>query len=197
MAGRRTFLSIAMLSFLACVIASAQLASGPLKTTVCELSKDPLRFSGHDVQVRTTLKTNPEMSILYDPSCQDREGRPFFIWYGTGFVATDSSAFAFIDSLDDLKVPERINWLPPVQVAFHATKESQKVSEYLKKQNKKGGGKVEATFTGRFDYIPKWLALKGPDGKVVAHSAFGHQLCCEARLIPESVSDPVFPRRGR
>lgn len=199
MADRRTFLSTATLSVLfASVIAGAQPRSGPLKITVCELSEDPLRYSGRDVQVRTTLTTNFEMSILYDPSCQDREGRKFLIWYGEGGVATDSSVFAFIDSVEDLKVPERINWLPPVQVAFHATKESQKVSEYLRKQDKQYGvAKVEATFTGGFDYIPKWLALKGPDGKVVAFSAFGHQLCCEARLIPQSVADAVFPRHGR
>ena len=70
------------------------------------------------------------------------------------------------------------------------------MAHYIRK-HKKGVGDitVTATFTGRFDYIPMWLALKASDGKVTAFSAFGHQICCSARLEPQSVTELLLPKR--
>jgi hypothetical protein len=118
------------------------------------------------------------------------------IWYGRGLVATDTSQYALIDSIDALKEADHIVWHPATPVIFHATKDSKKLADYLTKHAKKfGDASATATFIGRFDYIPKWLALKAPDGKLTAVSAFGHQLCCSARLEPLTVTDVAVPKK--
>jgi len=169
-------------------------ADEPIKTTLCELVKDPARFAGQYVQVRATFVGNFEMSILVDDSCPRSNVE---IWYGRGLVTTDTSEYAFVESFDAaLKKPDDVRWLPSSPVTFHATKDSARMYRYVRKQQTHFGyAKVNATFTGRFDYISKWLALKAPNGEVTIVSAFGHQLCCSARLEPESVTEAVFPKK--
>jgi hypothetical protein len=170
----------------------AATADGPFRITLCELTAHPLRFSGQNIEVYATLAQNFEMSVLVDDSCPHSD---VVIWYGRGLVATDTSQYAFIDSVDALQAPGDIHWRPPAPVLFHATKASKMMSEYIRKHKKGGDVTVKATFTGRFDYIPKWLAIKAPDGKVTAVSAFGHQNCCTARLEPQSVAEFVPPKK--
>jgi hypothetical protein len=184
--GMSRLLATAVLLSSVCVFAQQ-------KATLCELITDPLRFAGQTVEVRATLTGNFEMSLLIDDSCPRSN---VLIWYGRGMVATDTSQYALIDSMDALKKSEGIVWHSPAPVVFHATKDSKKMADYMAKYVKKFGEvSVTATFTGRFDYIPKWLALKAPDGKLTAVSAFGHQLCCSARLEPQTVTDVVVPKK--
>jgi hypothetical protein len=164
----------------------------PLKTTLCELTAHPSRFAGQYIEVRATHAGNFEMSILVDDSCPRSD---VVVWYGQGLVPTDVSQYAFIDSIDDLKNPDDIRWRPPAPVNFRATQDSKRMSEYVQKHRKKGELTFTATFRGRFDYIPRLLAVKGPDGKVTVVSAFGHQNCCSARLQPESVTEFTPPKR--
>jgi hypothetical protein len=164
----------------------------PFKTTLCELKSHPLRFAGRTVEVHATLASNFEMSVLVDDSCPRSD---VVIWYGRGLVAADTSQYAFIDSIDALKKPDDIHWRPFAPVIFHATKDSKKMFEYIRKHKKGGELTVTATFTGRFDYIPKLLALQASDGKAAAVSAFGHQNCCSARLEPQSVTEFVLPKK--
>jgi hypothetical protein len=164
----------------------------PFKTTLCELMSNPLRFAGRAVEVHATLAGNFEMSVLVDDSCPHSD---VVIWYGRGLVATDTSQYAFIDSIDAMEKPDDIGWRPPAPVIFHPTNDSKKMFEYIRKHKKGGDVTVTATFTGRFDYIPKLLALKASDGKVTAVSAFGHQNCCSARLEPQSVTEFVLPKK--
>ena len=165
----------------------------PMETTLCELQNNPLRFAGRYIRVRATFAGNFEMSMLVDDSCPHSN---VLIWYGQGMAATDTSQYAFIDSLAALEKPDDIRWQAPAPVIFHATQDSKRMSNYIRK-HKKGVGDVTvtATFTGRFDYIPKWMALKALDGKVTAFSAFGHQICCSARLEPQSVTEPVLSKK--
>jgi len=164
----------------------------PFRTTLCELIAHPLRFAGQNIEVRATLVGNFEMNLLVDDSCPRSD---VLIWYGRGLVATDTSQYALIDSIDALKSADNIRWRLPSPVVFRATKDSKKMSEYIRKHKKAGYVKATATFTGRFDYIPKWQALKAPDGNVTVVSSFGHQNCCSARLEPQSVTDFIPPKK--
>jgi hypothetical protein len=166
----------------------------PLKTTMCELFANPSRFAGRDVEVRATFTGNFEMSVLNDRSCPRSD---VVIWYGNGLIGTEDAQYAFLDSLDALKIPETIHWQSWVPNTFHDSKESIRMFKYVRKHQKKRDATVEASFVGRFDFIPisKWLALKTADGKTIAVSAFGHQNCCNARLVPKSVSAVKLPTK--
>jgi hypothetical protein len=171
--------------------AASQTAQGASKTTLCDLTANPLRYAGQIVEVRATLESGFEMSVLIDDSCPHSDVR---VWYGDNIPAVDGSPHALIDSLDALRRPGDIHWLPPAPVIFQPTKDSESMGEYFRKlPSFSDEVKVTATFRGRFDYIPKskWLALKVSEGRLEAFKAFGHLGCCCARLVPQSVTEFV------
>jgi hypothetical protein len=174
--------------------AASQTVQGESKTTLCQLMANPERYAGQTVEVRATLIGAMETSVLIDDSCPHSD---VSVWYGLSMPQMDSSPYALIDSLDALKKPDEIHWLPPAPVIFQPTKDSERMMRYCKRRKVSDVVRITATFRGRFDYIPKskWLALKGPDGNFTAFKAFGHQNCCRAQLTPQSVTEFVRPRK--
>ena len=175
--------------------ASQTQPSAPLRTTLCEIEADPSRFSGQRIELRATIATNFEMSILNDDSCPKSN---VFIWFGNGFF-DDISSYAFIDSWDALSDLKTIVWQAPPQVAFKQTNEVRRMYQKMGRQQKRRGSAASrATIIGVFQWIPdgKLMALQSKQGKVWATSRFGHQLCCNARLLPEQI-DNIQINKGR
>jgi hypothetical protein len=55
--------------------AFGQTADAPIKTTLCDIVKDPERFNGKIVQIRATAMTGFEERLLIDDTCSAR------IWF--------------------------------------------------------------------------------------------------------------------
>jgi len=169
-------------------VASQTQTSAPLRTTLCEIEADPSRFSGQRIEIRATIATNFEMSTLNDDSCPKSN---IFVWFGNGFF-DDVISYAFIDSWDALSDPSAIAWQTPPRVDFKQTNEVRRMYQKMGRQQKKQGyAASRATIIGIFQWIPdgKLMALQFKHGKVWATSRFGHQLCCNARLLPERIDD--------
>jgi len=154
---------------------------GPVHTTICELIKDPQRFNGKMVQLRATIRSGFEVSLLRDDSCSAS------IWFA-GPDATYTT------------VGRTSTSSPPVVV--RQDDEYRKMNSFLMKEYKAKKGSlcvgcplytVTATVTGRFDHVSK----DGVDAKARMMIGFGHLNTYESQLVLESVSEveakPIDP----
>jgi hypothetical protein len=175
----------------------------PIKTTLCDLVKQPERFNGKMVQVRATVNTGFEWNVLQDEFCHNEA-----IWLEFGVTKNsifgDAVEFAYISSPGDVNYPETLQWKPTLQPPHvKLVKDSQfrKLSKYLGKEEdiKRTGCihcplyNVTATLTGGFEVSDGRLkALRSVDGKTrVPPNAFGHLNGWASQLVLESVSDVV------
>jgi hypothetical protein len=158
----------------------------PMSATVCELKANPSRFADHRVKVRAAVVSNFETSVISDKSCSHSETE---IWFGG---LQDNDAYALVDSREALREPDRIHWHHWAGSDYSEAPISKKLRKYLRAQAKKAGySAVTLKVVGRFDYMSQsmLLARRKPDGRVSAYSAFGHQNCWQARLVPERITE--------
>jgi len=135
-------------------------AESPIRTTVCEVMRQPERFNGKIVQIRTNVVSGMETGGLLDRSC-------------SGFILVDNfdttlsrlkGEFAYLKSLDDLKEPESLTWRPietPRPVFCNENGPYRALLYYVGKKLRVGKDRricyqcslfeVTATMTGRFD----------------------------------------------
>src|SRR5882724_3327831 len=82
-------------------------ADEPIKTALCELVKEPDRFNGKIVQVRAAIATGPESIVVADDACSGS------IWLSVGeWPTTNAREFAYINSIMDIRTPDRLDWKP-------------------------------------------------------------------------------------
>jgi hypothetical protein len=193
------------------LLALALKADTPIQTSLCEIAQNPEKFDGNMVQVRATMLTGFEASLLMDRTCEAR------VWFAYGDSKQEpetATEYALMDSFADLKHPERLEWRP-IQgvdrpfVAIQADSEFKKLDAYLSKEFKSTKRhmciscplySVTATFIGRLDSADRKLkALRGKDTKVIriGGSGFGHLNSWNQQLVMQSVKDihatPIDP----
>jgi hypothetical protein len=178
------------------------MADEPIKMTLCDLVKEPERFNGKMVQVRAAVFTGFEKSILGDQSCSAD------IWLSVGAEpALGKLEYAYIESIVDIRTPERLEWkplLPLRSVVLKEDKAYRRLYRYLGKQFRPKDRHttcidcplytVSATMIGRFDHSEtKLIATRGyPEGKIgVGSVRFGHLGAWDSQLVLKSVSDVV------
>ena len=177
--------------------------SEPIKTTLCELLKEPERFNGKMVQVRAKVVSSFEIGGLMDSSCS-----AFLTQTGDGFPALSgrTGEYAFFRSFEELKHPNRLNWkpihLPPLirTVEDEAYRETERL--VLQKFRRTNGSicfecplfELTVTVVGRFDHLEQQqVAIReNRKDKPTPHSAgFGHLNAFLSRLVWQLVSDVV------
>lgn len=148
--------------------------SQPIRTTLCELLKDPDRFNGKMVRVRAKVYFGFEASLLRDGTHE--------IWLSAGFLVTMFRPWG--------SAPEG----SPVVLRKDA--EYRKMTAYLSKLHTLKNGSacplcplyaVTVDATGRFDHVDK-IATPPEQRRYVG---FGHMNGYESQLVLESVSNVV------
>lgn len=148
--------------------------SQPIKTTLCELLKDPDRFNGKMVEVRANVYFGFEASLL-------RDG-PHQVWLSAGFLVTMFSPGG--------------NAPAGRPVVLRKDSEYKKMTDYLSKLYTLKNGSacpqcplyaVTVDATGRFDHVDK-IAMPPEQRRYVG---FGHMNGHESQLVLESVSNVV------
>ncbi|HWC95589.1 MAG TPA: hypothetical protein VG456_02535 [Candidatus Sulfopaludibacter sp.] len=184
----------------------AQTASTPIKTSLCEMVKEPARFNGKIVQLRAIVNTGFEWSVLQDESCpNDTVHLEFGVTKNSIFG--DAVAFAYIGSPGDVKYPASLQWQPKPpnpHITLRQDSQFRTLAIYLgKEENLKKTGclhcplyRVVATITGGFEVSDGRLkALRDADGTVrVPPNAFGHLNGWNMQVALESVSDVTATR---
>lgn len=175
--------------------------SRPISRTLCEVMKEPERFNGKMVRFRATVVSSLEVFVLKDDSCSDS------IWLSIGEMpALGPLEYAYINSIADIRTPERLDWKPlqpPIPVVLREDRAYRRlVKDTLKQFKPKDRGEhcvhcplyiVTATVTGRFDHTDrKWRMVRGHDtDRVPSSLGFGHMNSWDSQLVLQSVSDVV------
>jgi len=184
----------------------------PIKTTLCEVKREPDRFNGKLIQVRARMFAVFEYSNLIDDSCDMRT----WLSWGDQPIVSDKYGnevaveFAYMKSRSELKHPERLNWFavgkPPITLM---ESDSSRTAEQFLEQFYPSAAdltvcpqfcpkyKVLATVTGRFDFISKRRLMAVREvatGRVEVWekaNGFGHLGVSDSKLVLQSVSDVV------
>jgi hypothetical protein len=151
------------------------------------------------VETRTIIVTNFEMSTLNDRSCPVST---VYVWFGAGLVDSNAATeYAIIDSSESRSREHPTEWRRSPAVTLEQSKETRAMFRAMRKQGKRQGyGSATATIVGMFQYIPadKVMVLKAAGGRTWETSSFGHQLCCNARLLPLTIHDVTLsPKPNR
>jgi len=146
----------------------------PVKTTLCELKKEPERFNGKIVEFRATVRNAFEVSQLVDEACAAR------IWF-TGPSTTQVTLG---------KPPEPKGR----SVTLEDDETFRKMRDFLSKQyvpKDKSSFcigcplyQVTITAIGRFDHIER-----DPNTPIFKRQGFGHLNAFESQLVLQSVKD--------
>jgi len=214
---RWSFMAESML-FTACLFLLRGVALGqgevdaPIKTTLCEVKREPDRFNGKIIQVRARIFAAFEYSNLIDDSCAVRT----WLSWGDQPIVSDKYGkdvpveFAYMKSRSEVKHPERLNWFavgkPPITLIeddssrtaeqflaqFYATADDLSACPGFCPKYR-----VLATVTGRFDFISKRRLMAVREvatGRVEVWekaNGFGHLGVSDSKLVLQSVSDVV------
>jgi hypothetical protein len=180
----------------------------PIKTTLCELAKQPEKFNGKIVTFRAEYFSKFQWAGFVDDSCSAT------LKVGVSHVLDDlkpnQGQYAFTTTADDNMHPERLNWKPielprPVQLKKDADYRSFRKYADTKFRWPDGGTcldcplyRTNVTATGRFDYFEAQTVAVRANPATKAFIYFADE--AEApllRLVLESVSDvlatPVDP----
>ena len=138
-------------------------AEGPIKTTLCELVKNPESFNDRLVQVRSEYVSKFQWTGLVDEGCSARI--PVNIHHILDDLKPGEGEFAFTTSSDDLTDPERLKWRPierPYSIRLRQDQNYRKLQQYAAAKFRWNDGgicldcpsyRITAIFTGRFEYF--------------------------------------------
>ena len=173
-------LAISLVVFLGLGLAQVK-ADEPIKTTVCELVKEPERFSGKMVSLNNRVLIGVEEFELSTSGCDGRKLDGVWLEHGKG-PKRQPGAWCCGDML------------PRDRLALVQSEQFHKFHSYLTAQREETGCyegqcnayEVTATLTGRFDSVKTELC---PDGKShCCKGGFGHLGGFCARIVIQSVS---------
>lgn len=146
-------------------------ASEPIKATLCDVVKEPGRFNGKIVELRATIRTSFEVSLLVDNTCGAQ------IWF----------------TVDTIQMGIGKSPQPNGPAVRRKQDEAfRKMQKYLNKQPKDGRSscihcpwyQVTVTAIGRFDHI-----VRDPTVPNFKWQGFGHLNFYESQLVLQSVKD--------
>jgi hypothetical protein len=168
-----------------------------IKTTLCQLARDPQRFNGKLVEIRSEFVSRFRWEGFVDETCSAK------IQVGARHLLDGQvGQYAFFSLTDDLTHPERLNW-QPVEPRLRADlRRDGNYRAFRKYSDTKfkwpDGGRCQdcplyrilVTADGRFDYFASQnVALRAnPTEKAVGISAGDLPLL---RFVLQSVSDVV------
>jgi len=199
---------IALLTSLSSALFGQTTAGEPIKTTFCELVRDPARFSNKFVEIRSELVSRFQWEGFVDETCSAKiqVGAHYFL--GALMMPPGQYAFTTID--DDLTHPERLTWRPiEPRLPVHLKKDGnyrvfRKYSD-TKFKWPDGGQcqdcplyRITVTADGRFDYFAsQTVAVRAnPVEKAVAFTTVKPDLPL-LWFVLQSVSDvsttPIDP----
>jgi len=193
---------IALLAVLSSALFGQTRAGEPIKTSLCELARDPERFNNKLVEIRGEFVSRFEWEGFVDETCSAR------IQVGANHVLDGQVGQYAFASLDDLTHPERLNWQPIEPRLRVDLKRDDNYRAFRKYSGTKfkwpDGGRCQdcplyriiVAADGRFDYFASQnVALRtNPKEKAVGISAGDLPLL---RFVLQSVSDvsatPIDP----
>ncbi|HTP36563.1 MAG TPA: hypothetical protein VMJ75_30515 [Candidatus Acidoferrales bacterium] len=147
----------------------------PVRTTLCELAASPERFQGQVVEVRATVQTGLQTTLVRDDTCS------VYVWLAGTDLAEGAEANA----------------------SLREDRQYQKMRESLDKKYKPKDGaicsrcplyKVTATLVGRFEHVQKKDTVEGEP------AGFGYMKSYDSQIVFQSVSNVVaeaIDRPGR
>jgi hypothetical protein len=144
----------------------------PIKTTLCELLKEPERFNGKMVQFRAVVFYGFEASLLRDDSCSAE------VWLAAGFAI-------------NMTLPGGVQKPSSPPIVLKKDSDYQKMSEYLSKSYTNSEHQTGPLYTvtvnaiGRFEHVNKRKTT--PEER--RYTGFGHMRVYESQLVLQSVSD--------
>jgi hypothetical protein len=198
--GFRAAVAISLAVFIA--RAYGQNSVAPIKTTLCEVVKEPERFNGKMIQIRAKIMSRFEWGGIIDESCSanllvDDLDNAFYQRKGE---------FVFINSQDDLKRPNLLKWRPietPHRVQMKEDDSYRTLERYVsQKFTWKDGSKcfscplydTIATIIGRFEHLETQMVAVRADSQTkptTYMAGFGHLNASRSRLVMQSVSNVV------
>ncbi len=195
---------VAVLAALSSTLVGQPKASALIKTSLCELAREPERFNNKLVEIRSEFVSRFQWQGFVDETCSAR------IQLGAHHVLDGQKGqYAFFKSIaDDLTHPEQLNW-QPIEPRLHVDlNQNDRYRVFWKYSDTKfkwpDGGRCQdcplyrilVTADGRFDYFASQnVALRGnPAERAVGISAGDLPLL---RFALQSVSDvsatPIDP----
>ena len=174
----------------------------PIRTTVCELVKDPASFNGKTVSFRAEFISKFEWTGFVDDRCSAK--LPIGVFHVLDKLKPEEGQYAFTTANDALKNPERLSW-KPIEPArpIHLTDDDdyRVVRKYADAKfiwPETGACldcplyRITVTVTGRFEYFEtQTVAVRAnPNTKAVGYSA-GDPGAPLSRLVLMAVQDVV------
>jgi hypothetical protein len=180
----------------------------PVKATLCEIIREPERFNGKPVQVRSEFVSKFEWTGLVDENCAAK------VQTGGHHVLDDlkpnDGEYAFTTATDDRTHPERLRWKPiqlPHSLHLNEDEAYKTFRKYADAKFRwKDGGtcldcplyRITATVVARFDHFETQTVAERLNSatKAFGHSA-GEPNAPLSRFVLQGVSDvtaiPVDP----
>jgi hypothetical protein len=173
----------------------------PLKVRVCELVREPARFSGNLVQFRAEFVSRFQWEGVVDESCSAK------IQVGVFHVFDDlkpeQGEYAFTTLSDDNSHSERLDWKPiePLRpVHLNLDDNYRKFRRYADAKFKWPDGgvcedcplyRIEVTATARFDYFETQTASvrANPQAKAFSYSAGDDPNAPLLRFVLQSIDE--------
>ena len=199
---------IALLTGLSSVLVGQTTAGDPIKTSLCELVRNPEKFNNKLVEIRSEFVSRFQWEGFADETCSAKI--QVSAHYFLGDLMTQQGQYAFTTIDDDQTHPERLTWRP-IEPRFPIDlKQDDNYRAFRKYSDTKfkwpDGGRCQdcplyriiVTADGRFDYFAsQTVAVRAsPAEKAVGFSA-GEPDLPLLRFVLQSVSDvaatPIEP----
>jgi len=155
----------------------AQESEQPIKTTLCDIKKDPLAFNKKLVEVSGYGTFGFEDSMFEDPTCFKGAGRPG-IWMEYGGTASTDTMYCCGVSASNTKKPLIVQDIP---VPLIADEQFKRFDTLLHSKNPNKDISVHAVVRGRIFVMPSTTAQ-------LHFWGYGHMGCCMLLAVEQVLS---------
>jgi hypothetical protein len=171
-----------------------------IKTTLCELVKNPQKFNGKIIQFKAEYVSKFQWARFVDETCSAK--LPVGVFHVLDDLKPWQGQYAFTTTAEDSIHPERLNWkpiAPPQRVELQNDENYRTFREYAGKTFRwpDGGScldcplyRINVTATGRFDYFESQaVAVRANSAAEPANYSAGDSNLPLLRLVLESISN--------
>ncbi len=199
---------VALLTVLSSTQVGQPKTSDPIKTSLCELAREPERFNDKLVEIRSEFVSRFQGEGFVDERCSATI--PVRAHHPYDGLKPEQGQFAFTTADDDNTHPERLNWKPierRLRVVLKQDDDYRAFQRYTGMKFKwRGGGvcrgcplyRILLTAVGRFDYFPtQTVSVRLNPATKAFHYSAGEPNAPLLRFVLKSVSDmsatPIDP----
>lgn len=173
----RIFLCAALAFWSLALSLDAQETEPPIKTTLCEIKKDPLAFNKKLVEVSGYGTFGFEDSMFEDPTCFEHSDGPG-VWMEYGGTVSTDTMYCCGFSPSNTKKPLTVQDIP---VPLVEDEQFKRFDTMLHSKQPKKDVSVRATVRGRIFVAQSKIAQ-------ISFWGYGHMGCCMLLAIEQVVS---------